>query len=140
MSHHQVMPTQLPDLKNATVRVLRKRKSSQIVFMTVRAHECSYQIALRKDETELFSDLKSVPVGSLMRIDGEWGISGNGTSTFFVKRAEILQRYTGMVPDKHHGMIGRAPEYVLAHVTPGVRCRAGRRPRCRQGVTHINEC
>ncbi len=104
MSHHKTTPANVPNLKNAVVRILRKRKSSQIVFLTVRARESTYQIALRKDKTESFADIKSIPAGSLLRINGEWGTSENGTHTFFVEQAEILHRYTGLMPDKHHGI------------------------------------
>ena len=104
MGDHHTNPAQVPDLKGAIVRVLRKRKLSKILFFTVRACESSYQIALQRDETEAFAELKFVPVGSLMRVYGMWGCSENGTPTFFVSRADVLQRYDGMMPDKRHGI------------------------------------
>jgi lysyl-tRNA synthetase class 2 len=104
MNHQNMTPAQLPDLEGSIVRILRKRKSSHVVFFTTRAQESSFQIAMRKDYTEAFVEFKSVPVGSLLRIYGSWGNSENGTPTFFVRRADVLHRYNGMMPDKHKGI------------------------------------
>lgn len=104
MSRPNMTPAQLPDLEGSIVRILRKRKSSQVIFFTVRACEGSYQIAIRRDDTEAFAEVKSVPTGSLLRIYGSWGNSENGASTFFAHRFDVLHRYDGMMPDKHKGI------------------------------------
>ncbi len=100
MSHQKT----LPDLEGAIVRVLRKRKSNRIVFCTVRALESSYQIAVENSATLAFAEVKSVPLGSLVRVHGQWGASESETPTFFVNEAEVLHAYAGMLPDKRHGI------------------------------------
>jgi lysyl-tRNA synthetase, class II len=104
MSQNKNTPVQLPALENAIVRILRKRKSSNIVFLTVRAKDSSHQLALQRDITQDYTEIKSVPAGSLLRVHGEWGASENGTPTFFVSRATVLHRYGGQLPDKQHGI------------------------------------
>jgi lysyl-tRNA synthetase, class II len=96
--------TGMPDLNGVIVRVLRKRKSSHVVFLTIRAHESTYQAALRRDTTELFSEVKSVPTGSLLRLYGHWGTTESGATTFIIHRAMIEHRFEGVLPDKHHGL------------------------------------
>jgi len=104
MSHLQNNSSSLPNLNGNVARILRKRKASKIVFLTVRVLEQTFQAALKETETTNFNEVRSIPTGSLVRLFGEWGLSENGAETFFVGRVEALYIYTGMMPDKHHGI------------------------------------
>jgi len=93
-----------PCLNGKVARILRKRKTGAIVFLTVRACESAHQIALTQSDTLNFASAKSIPTGSLVRLFGEWGISRNGTPTFFTNRIDLLHGFTGTMPDKVHGI------------------------------------
>lgn len=62
MSQSMIGAQPLPDLNGKVVRILRKRKSKQIIFLTVRASERDLQAAFQQDTTRDFQ-LARNPVG-----------------------------------------------------------------------------
>jgi lysyl-tRNA synthetase class 2 len=84
-------------------RILRRRDGGGIVFLTVRAAETNIQAAATATLDDL-SELKHLPLGSIIRMWGSWGESKRGTPTLFLDRFSCELRAAVPLPNKFHGL------------------------------------
>lgn len=84
-------------------RVINKRVIGKIAFFDVRCLGDHIQIVIRKN-LDNFSELITVPRGSLLYIVGEKIITKSQMPSVRVNQADIVHQYDGTMPEKYHGL------------------------------------
>lgn len=94
---------------NATgyARILAKRNMGGVCFLKVRFQERDIQCILTKKSLINYKEIVSLPLGSILSIDGEFTTSNTGTPSIAVYSAQTVSVCQTELPDKHKGVTGR---------------------------------
>lgn len=88
-------------------RILTKRNMGGICFLKVRFQENDIQFILTKKKLKNYKEVASLPVGSILFIEGTPTTSDKGTPSIALCSAEVVSICRAKLPDKYNGVNSR---------------------------------